>query len=86
MTPPHFSAAVYTNDGELTVPLLLICPQDHSKQAAANWESLRAENITCRFHFGTNVSDANPHEILAVCPIDGNVLYCDGHVEEHKGN
>jgi hypothetical protein len=29
---------------------------------------------------GTNVCDTNPHEILAVCPVDGNILYCDGTV------
>jgi hypothetical protein len=59
-------------------PLLLACPQDGSKRAASNWVNLGSENVTYRLRSGTNVSDTNPHEILAVCPIDGNILYCDG--------
>jgi hypothetical protein len=78
----HFKAM--TGDDYLTVPLLLVCPQDRSKKPATNWASLGAENVTYRLRFGTNVSDANPRAILAVCPIDGNVLYCDGTVEEGK--
>jgi hypothetical protein len=70
--------------GYLTVPKLLICPQDRSKKAATNWESLQPENVTYLFCFGTNVVDANPHEILAVCPIDGNVLHTDGTVVEKR--
>ena len=66
---------------ELTVPKLLICPQDHSKKAATNWANLQSENISYHFRSGTNVTEANPHEILAGCPIDGNILYCDGTVK-----
>jgi hypothetical protein len=66
---------------ELTVPKLLICPQDRSKKAAPNWTDLQPENISYRFRSGTNVIEANPHEVLAVCPIDGNILYCDGTVK-----
>ena len=76
----HFKM-LYGNDG-LNSPLLLVCPQDTSKQAITNWQSLTAENVTYRLRTGTNVSDANPHEILAVCPVDGNILYCDGTVKE----
>lgn len=70
------------SQGYLTVPKLLICPQDRSTKQAARWEDSQPTNITYRFRFGTNVTDANPHEILAVCPIDGNVLYADGTVVE----
>ena len=74
-----------TND-ELTIPpLLLICPQDRSKKAATNLTSLQAENITYRFRSGPNVTETNENEVLAICPIDGNTLYCDGHVEKGKG-
>jgi len=69
-------------EGYLTVPKLLICPQDRSTKPAASWEDLQAANITYRFRCGTNVTDANPPEILAVCPVDGNILYADGKVVE----
>ncbi len=74
------------NDGELTVPLLLVCPQDHSKKPATSWNYLQATNITYRFRCGTNVTDGNPKTILAICPIDGNILYADGTVMRGKLN
>jgi hypothetical protein len=79
----HFKAM--TGDDYLRVPLLLVCPQDGSKRAATNWASLGPENVTYRLRSGTNISDTNPHTILAVCPIDGNVLYCDGTVLDKNG-
>jgi hypothetical protein len=80
----HFKAMA--GEEYLRVPLLLVCPQDNSKKAAINWASLRSENVTYRLHSGRNISDASPHAILAVCPMDGNVLYCDGTVLEKSGN
>jgi len=71
-----------TMTDELTSPKLLICPQDHSKRASTNLISLRPENITYRFRSGPSVTETNGNEALAVCPIDGNTLYCDGHVTE----
>ena len=56
---------------ELTVPLLLICPNDKAKQPASDWASVSASNVTYQFPTGTN-------GILAICPVDGNVLYADG--------
>jgi hypothetical protein len=76
----HFKAMA--GEDYLRVPLLLVCPQDHSKKAATNWASLGSENVTYRLRSGKNVSDTNPHAVLAVCPVDGNVLYCDGTVME----
>ena len=72
-------------EDELTTPLLLVCPQDTSWQAVRDWDKLQAENITYRFRAGYKISPANPHEILAVCPIDGNTLYCDGTVLDKNG-
>ena len=74
----HFLVA----SNELSTPLVLHCPQDRSKTATRDWGGLSASNVTYRLLSGTNVSDANPHAILAVCPMDGNVLYCDGTVME----
>jgi hypothetical protein len=65
---------------ELLVPLLLVCPQDRSKHAVTNWANLSPANVTYRLRSGTNTVEANPQAILAVCPVDGNILYCDGTV------
>ena len=67
---------------ELTATKLLICPQDRTKKLASDWASLQTDNITYRFRSGPNVTEINGNEVLAVCPIDGNTLYCDGHVTE----
>jgi len=69
-----------TNDAELTKPLLLVCPQDRATKPAASWETLQVTNITYRFRCGTNISDGNPKAVLAIYPIDGNILYADGTV------
>jgi hypothetical protein len=69
-----------TGELGLTTPLLLICPQDKSKRVAVGWTNLQPKNISYRFRSGIKVSPDNPREILAVCPIDGNILYCDGSV------
>ena len=69
---------------ELTTPLILICPEDHSKTPAETFDGLRPENVTYRVRVGTNLTEAS-HEILAVCPIEGNTLYCDGKVVDADG-
>lgn len=70
--------------GELTTPKLLICPQDKSNKPALDFNSLGPTNISYRFRSGTNITESNPAEILAVCPIHGNLLYCDGSVREAR--
>jgi len=75
---------VMTNTEALTSTRLLICPEDTSRQAATQHGSVRPDNVTYRMHTGTNVTGANPKEVLLVCPIDGNILYCDGTVLENK--
>jgi hypothetical protein len=64
---------------ELRTPKILICPKDSSKIPAANFDSLRAENVTYKLR--TNFTNTNAKEILMVCPIDGNILYSDGTVK-----
>ncbi len=78
----HFG--VLTNADELKTPLLLICPQDHSKKPAHNFNELKLENITYRLRVGTNISVNGERSVLVVCPIDGNMLYPDGKVVQTK--
>jgi hypothetical protein len=70
---------------ELSTPLLLVCPKDKSKTRAADFGHLTRSNITYRFHSGTNINEDNPAAVLAVCPMDGNTLYCDGSVNSPRG-
>jgi DNA-directed RNA polymerase subunit RPC12/RpoP len=65
---------------ELTTPLVLYCPDDKTKEATANFASLTTNNISYQLRTGTNVNLNNPWEILAVDPIHGLVLHCDGTV------
>jgi hypothetical protein len=65
---------------ELSTPSFLVCPKDPRKRPAADFTALGELNVTYRLRTGTNVNSDNPQEILAVCPIDGNELFCDGNV------
>lgn len=67
---------------ELNTPILLVCPKDRTKKPAGNFSSLQSSNVTYRLRSGPNLSEANPRAVLAICPIDGNILYCDGSVVE----
>jgi len=69
---------------ELNTPRLLVCPNDPSKKAATDFKGLEAMNVTYQMRSGTNLSESNPREVLLLCPIDGNILFCDGTVKEGK--
>lgn len=66
---------------ELGKTSVLLCPQDTSKHAAADFASLNAANVTYRLRTGSELND-NTSEILAECPIHGIRLLCNGNVEE----
>ena len=65
---------------ELSTPRILVCPADTKKQPALNFLSLKPANVSYKVRSGANVTDTNPNQILAVCPIHNNVLRCDGSV------
>ncbi len=66
---------------ELSTPKILVCPADSKQQPALDFQSLQAANVSYLVRSGTNVSDANPQMVLAICPIHNNVLMCDGSVQ-----
>jgi uncharacterized protein DUF4234 len=75
-------AAVFmVMSNELSTTRILVCPNDNTKQPAADFASLTANNISYQLRSGTNVNEGNPEEVLAVDPINGLVLHCDGSVE-----
>lgn len=67
---------------ELSTPRILLCPRDRTTKPARDFSNLRAENVTYRMRSGTNVTASHPGEALVTCPIDGNILHCDGSVTE----
>jgi hypothetical protein len=71
---------------ELNNTMILICPQNKTKKYGDNFLELRPENVTYRVRTGENIEETNPKEVVVVCPIDGNTLYCDGSVVEGKTN
>ena len=67
---------------ELGTPNLLVCPDDSSKRAASSFSDVQPGNITYQLRTGKDVDSENPQEVLAVCPIHGNKLFCDGNVRK----
>ncbi len=78
--PIHFE--VLSN--ELNTTRILICPGDTTKTAAFKFQNLKAYNVSYQLHSGSNVSDAFPNQVLAICPIHGHVLTCDGAVQSKR--
>jgi hypothetical protein len=70
---------------ELNTPKILVCPADPSKQVAADFASLQANNVTYLLRSGTNVNETSPQEVLARCPVHGHVVLCDGSVQQGRG-
>lgn len=64
----------------LNTPKILVCPGEARRQPAANFASLLASNVTYQVRSGTNITDANPQEVLLHCPIHGHDALCDGSV------
>lgn len=78
---------------ELATPKTLICPSDTNNKYATNFASLSPHNVTYRLHIVPDVTneDQASKVPLITCPIDGNVLYYDAHVQpknpdEHDRN
>lgn len=65
---------------ELGTPAFLVCPNDRAKHAASSFEALEPINVSYRLRTGTNVNTSSPQQILAVCPVHGNEVYCNGEV------
>jgi hypothetical protein len=66
---------------ELSTPRILVCPADTKKQPALDFLNLQPANVSYQVCTGTNVNENNPQAVLAVCPIHGHVLRCDGSVQ-----
>jgi hypothetical protein len=74
---PHFLVI----SRELFRTQTLVCPGDDSKVAAERLQNLAASNITYQIRSGPEITPNSPNEILVRCPIDGNLLTCEGVVK-----
>lgn len=81
-TPIHF--LVMTN--ELSTPEILVCPDDASKLKLkyTEFQKLTWDNVSYRLRTGVSVDESNPQEVLAVCPIHGFLILCDGSVQKRR--
>ena len=61
-------------------PRQLVCPADSNAQPALVFSMLQAANMSYRLRTGKNISPLNPQQVLAICPIHGYLLLCDGSV------
>lgn len=59
-------------------PGIPVCPADKKTVTAKGFSELAATNITYRLRTGKSL-DPDSKELLLVCPIDGNLMYCDGY-------
>lgn len=66
---------------ELAATGVLVCPNDKTKHKATDFASLTTDNISYELRTGPEVSEKNPAEVLAIDPVNGLVLHCDGTVE-----
>jgi len=66
---------------ELATTKILVCPNDPAKQAATDFSSLTATNISYQLRTGSDINDSHPDAIVAIDPINGIVLHCDGSVQ-----
>jgi len=71
---------------ELATPKILVCPGDSQRQAATDFKSLKAANVSYQVHSGTNVTDLEPEQVLILCPIHHNACYADGSVRRESKN
>ena len=89
MGPDGFDTNSYAHfqvmSNQLGSASVLVCPGDFLRKAATDFGILRPENVTYRLCTGDTVTDSNPGAVVAVCPIDGNTLYCDGSVTSGPG-
>ncbi len=69
---------------ELSTPMIVLCPSEKFQQRAVDFAHLAPTNVTYRIRSGTNVYWGNSNEVIAVCPIHGNVVFADGRAEYRR--
>jgi hypothetical protein len=75
----HFPTNFLVMSNELNSPKILVCPGDHSRQAAANWASFTPEQ--CSYEIvARNLKEGGTNGVFLRCKIHGHIGYTDGTV------
>jgi hypothetical protein len=65
---------------EMSTPKILVCPADTGRQAAPDWRSYSAANLSYEY-LAPDGSNEDIYRILFRCPIHGNIALSDGSVQ-----
>jgi hypothetical protein len=74
-------ANVVLMSNELSTPTVLVCPADTAHQAAPNWSSFTAANISYEYLAPITSDGSDPGRVLFRCPIHGHIGLLDGSVQ-----
>lgn len=79
VAPPDYLSM----SNELNTPKILVCPSDQKRQVASNFFSgLTSANYSYEYLTPAATNCYNePTRVMALCPIHGAVLLCDGSVQ-----
>jgi hypothetical protein len=75
----HFPSDLLSMSNEINLPVILICPSDHTRQAAANWSSLTVENSSYEI-VTPELRDGDTNGVFLRCKIHGSLGYADATV------
>ena len=76
ISPPD----IVSMSNELSTPLVLVCPGEETRQAAANWSVFSPANCSYEYLAPSSPS-TEPSRVLSRCPIHGHVGLIDGSVQ-----
>ena len=65
---------------ELSSTRVVLCPSEKFEQLAVDFAHIADTNVTYQIPSGTHLSWGNSNDIIAVCPIHGNIIFTDGSV------
>jgi hypothetical protein len=76
-----FPPDLVSMSNEISMPKVLVCPADSTRQPASDWASFSTANSSYEF-LAANGSVAEPQRVAFRCPIHGNVGLADGSVQQ----
>lgn len=80
LLPPN----ILSMSNEISTPVMLVCPSDTGRQAAASWSAYSSANCSYEYLGGSGGrSDDEPDRVLFRCPIHGSICLFDASV--HSG-
>jgi len=75
----HLPLDLLSMSNELNTPKILICPGDHSRQRAANWESFTSAQSSYEIVI-PGLKDGDTNGVFLRCKVHGHLGYADSTV------